>query len=118
MRPSAVCSDSISVRMSMDSPVLETQQLQQVRSQIVELGASLLSAQQTLDAFAQARVDPLAHEVMDARLGLRADPLIRKTRGDRVGGHDGARGKVELALAVQALNVVVHGVEQVKASRG
>src|SRR5262252_7992575 len=118
MRPSAVGSDSISVRMSMDSPVLETQQLQQVRGQIIELGASLLSAQQTLDALAQARLDPLTHEGMDACLGLGADALIRQARGDRIGSHDGARGKVELVVDVEAVNVVVHGVEQVKARRG
>src|SRR5499433_331849 len=118
MRPSAVGSDSISVRMSMDSPVLETQQPQQVRSQIVELGASLLSAQQTLDALAQAGIDSLAHEGTDARLGLGADPLIRQTRGDRVGGHDGARGKVELVVEVEAVNVVVHSVKEVEARRG
>ena len=61
----------------MGSPALEAQQLQEVRRQIVKLGAALFPTQKALGALAQAGIDRLPHERIDAVLGLRNPKRIR-----------------------------------------
>src|SRR5712691_7517512 len=114
MRPSAVGNESVSVLMSMASPGLHAQELQQIRRQIKKLRTARGAADQRLDSLAQARVHCLSSERRDLALGLRAYALVRKPRGDRVGGGDAAGVEVDLVVDVEAVNVVVHGMEAVE----
>src|SRR5260370_8573428 len=75
-----------------DSPYLsstwiKTQQLEEIRGEVVELGAAREAPEQTLDALPQGDVNRLPPQGFDARLRLRADPGIGQAQGNEVGRH-------------------------------
>src|SRR5712691_7002149 len=113
MRPSAVGSESVSVLMSMASP-LHGQELEQIRRQIVELGAAGGAADERLDALPESRVHRLSSERGNLALGLGAEALVREPRGDGIGGGNAARLDLDLVVDVETVDIVVHGVEAVE----
>src|SRR6185369_3372298 len=82
----------------------------------VELGTTRFAPDQPPDAPAERSVGRLRDQRGDLRLRIVADAEIRQPGRDRVRGRDAARFEVDLVVDVEAVNVVVQGVKQVKAT--
>src|SRR3990172_845650 len=87
------------------------EQLQEVGGQIVELGAAPLAAHVGLDALAQPGVHGLAEHRRHPSLGLRADARVGELRRHVLRAHDPSAREVDLVRQLEAVDVVVQGVE-------
>src|SRR2546430_16938422 len=96
-------------------PALEGQELEQVRCQVVQLGAAPLASKLCLDALAQSPIYLLSDEGSQLALGLRADALVGQPRGDRVGGRHDSGLQIDLDVEVETVDIVVHRMEEVQA---
>jgi len=94
------------------------EQFQQVRGQVVELGTARHPAERGLDPPAERHIGRLANHCRNSLLRLVADALIRQSRGDGVGRHDPLGVEIDLVVQVEAVDVVVHAVEQMEAALG
>jgi hypothetical protein len=95
---------------------VQYQELEEIGRQVVELGTTRFAPEQPLDAPAKRSIGRLPDQGGDLRLRLVADAEIGQPGCDGVRCRDAARIEVDLIVDVEAMNVVVQGVEQVKAA--
>src|SRR5439155_385955 len=88
------------------------QKLEEVGRQVVELSAAGLAAEVVLDSPPDAVVGGLAHERRDLPLWLGADFHVGQPRGDVLGAHDRPGRQIDLVGDLEAVDVVVHRVEE------
>src|SRR5262245_42160528 len=88
------------------------QELEQVGGQVVELRAPRLAAEMALDPLAQATVGCLAEQRPDLPLGFGADAQVRQSRRDVLGAHDPTVREIDLVRDLEAVDVVVHRMEE------
>src|SRR5439155_20757900 len=88
------------------------QKLEEVGRQVVELSAAGLAAEVVLDSPPEAVVGGLAHERRDLPLWLGADFPVGQPRGDVLGAHDRPGRQIDLVGDLEAVDVVVHRVEE------
>src|SRR5438105_1252319 len=92
------------------------EQLEQIRREVEELRAAARAADVTAETLAQPGVDGLADERLDPPLRLGADARVRQTGRDRLRALDPAARGVDLVGEVEAVDVVVHRVEEMQAA--
>src|SRR4029453_18385665 len=75
-------------------------------------GAPRLAAEMSLDPLAQSTVGRLAEHRADPPLRLGADAHVRQSRRDVLGADDPIARQVDLVRDLEAVDVVVHRVEE------
>src|SRR5262249_35196037 len=84
----------------------------------VELRTTGRPAERGLDPSSEQCVSGLANHRRNFVLRLVAEALVWQPGSDRVGRHDPLGVEIDLVVKIEAVNVVMHAVEQMKAAIG